>query len=140
MLATQTVSLSPSQPYACTLSLLSLETSRHVRPRVTLAAGKTVDVSMSLSCSLFLSLSPSLYCRWTPVEALLPCTHEPLARTASRALQDAAAKWWSPYKSFNLPWEEFCELLRNKFADTATTIRLQTQLYFTKQQEKEPGR
>ena len=95
---------------------------------------------MSLSCSLFLSLSPSLYCRWTPVEALLPCTHEPLARTASRALQDAAAKWWSPYKSFNLPWEEFCELLRNKFADTATTIRLQTQLYFTKQQEKEPGR
>ena len=50
-------------------------------------------------------------------------------RTAGRTLQDATAKWWSPYKSFNLSWEEVCELLTNKFAGTATILRLRTQLY-----------
>ena len=60
------------------------------------------------------------------------------ARTARRGLQDAAGKWWSPYKSFNMSWEEFRELLTNKFAGTATILRLRTQLYSTKQQEKEP--
>ena len=59
-------------------------------------------------------------------------------RTTGKALQDTAAKWWSAYKSFNLPWEEFCELFTNKFAGTSTILRLRTQLYSTKQLEKEP--
>ena len=55
------------------------------------------------------------------------------ASTAGRGLQGAAGKWWSPYKSFNLSWEELCELLTNKFPGTATILRLPTQLYSTKQ-------
>ena len=59
-------------------------------------------------------------------------------RTTGKAHQDTAAKWWSAYKFFNLPWEEFCELFSNKFVSTSTILRLRTQLYSTKQQEREP--
>ena len=53
------------------------------------------------------------------------------------SIQDTAAKYRSAYKSFNLPWEEFCELFTNKFAGTSTILRLRTQLYSTRQQERE---
>ena len=72
---------------------------------------------------------------------ILPAAIQSLSqwtRTTGKALQDTAAKWWSAYKSFNLPWEEFCELFTNKFAGTGTILRLRTQLYSTKHQEREP--
>ena len=37
-------------------------------------------------------------------------------RLVAKPLLDEAGKWWGPYKSFNLPWEQFKELFQNKYA------------------------
>ena len=59
-------------------------------------------------------------------------------RIAGKSLLDEAAKWWSPYKSFSLPWEQFKELFQNKYASQTVENGLRVSLYSRKQAEKEP--
>ena len=59
------------------------------------------------------------------------------SRLASRALKDDAARWFAVYKSLNLTWVKFCELLRNRFAAPTTMMKLSAKLYGQPQSDKE---
>ena len=49
---------------------------------------------------------------------------------------DEAGKWWGPYKSFNLPWEQFKELFPNKYANQSVENGLRISLFSRKQGQK----
>ena len=59
------------------------------------------------------------------------------ARLASHALKDDATRWFAVYKNFNLTWEKFCELIRNRFASPTHLMKLSAKLYGQPQTEKE---
>ena len=60
-------------------------------------------------------------------------------RTAGSSLLDEAARWRSPFKSFNLPWDKFKALFRNKYASQSVENGLRVILYLCRQGEKEPS-
>ena len=58
-------------------------------------------------------------------------------RMAGGALKESASKWWETYKSLSLTWKKFREVLIHRFANTSSLMRLHTQLYSRKQNDKE---
>ena len=58
-------------------------------------------------------------------------------RMINKSLKEPASKWWEVYKSLNLPWAKFRDMLIQRFAGTTTIMRLHAKLYSSKQQEKE---
>ena len=58
----------------------------------------------------------------------------------NKSFKEPASKWWEVYKSLNLRWAKFRDMLIQRFAGTTTLMRLQAKLYSSKQQEKESVR
>ena len=58
-------------------------------------------------------------------------------RMINKSLKEPASKWWEVYKSLNLLWAKFRDMLIQCFAGTTTLMRLHAKICSSKQQEKE---
>lgn len=60
-------------------------------------------------------------------------------KIAGKSLKGDAEKWWETYKSLQLNWERFQELILIRFDGPTTKSKLYAQLYSQRQGDKEPA-